>query len=303
MKLRPPSAGTSAHRRAREPQQLTRQRKLLQEGRGTGEGNQYLPFFQIERAGFQSHGRSHLVYNPSTQRQHHLLSDLELLNFIWAWSLGLADCREQYPLQFHNFDPLFPHLAGKARGTLQIAFDLGIKHPAIKKDEPRVFTTDMLLTLCDGSQIALHVKYSKDQELATPRARQLRKVEEIYWRERGVRFVVASEKPFTSALANQMMWAIDGMHWSGPADRLQTLLLNLETTSPRSSLHERLRSCAAQQGLEQEEAVRGFKYAILTGRWKTLNLQQKLDLSLPWPGKRVRNFLEHSAKTARVRES
>lgn len=83
------------------------QQKRLDNGRGSGHHGHYIPFLQIERAGFQSRGRSHYVFDERQQRNYHLLSDLELLTFLRVWSSGAHDIREQYPLHLTEFEPEF----------------------------------------------------------------------------------------------------------------------------------------------------------------------------------------------------
>ena len=271
-----------------EPRQVRRQHQHLEQGRGAGSGPDYLPFLQVERAGFQSRGRSHLIFNDSNGRQHHLLSDLELLNFLWAWSLKPIDLREQFPLQVYEFDPLFSFRGQPAKGSLEIAATLGFRHPHITKREPRVMTTDLLVSFSDGTHVAIHAKYMKDLENSPKRALELRKIEKRYWQDRGVRFVIADEQPFTERLADLMMWAIDGMKWNGEPTCLETILTILDSTLVHHPLGERLSHCSSRLGMSSEIVTRAFKHAILTRRWRLLQLEQELDLTCAWPGRKTR---------------
>jgi hypothetical protein len=275
---------------------LRRQRQMIEQGRGMGSGREYSPFLQIERAGFQSRGRSHLVFNDNLDRQHHLLSDLELLNFIWAWSLKPIDLREQFPLQVYEFDLQFALREQPAKGSLEIAKTLGFRHPWFTKTDFKVMTTDLLVSFADGSHLAIHAKYMKDLLNSTKRALELRKIEKNYWRYRGVRFVIADEQPFTTQLADQMMWAIDGMKWDGEPACLEAILIILDTTLTHYPLGEKLSQCSARLGMSSEAVTRAFKYAILTRQWRPHQLEQELDLSYVWPGRRVRG---QSVATAR----
>lgn len=282
-----------------EPRQLRRQRQYFEQGRGTGGGPDYLPFLQIGRAGFQSRGRSHLVYNDSIGRQHHLLSDLELLNFLWAWSLKPVDLREQFPLQVYEFDPLFSFRGQSTRGSLEIAKAIGFRHPHITRDEPRVMTTDLLVSFADGTHLAIHAKYMKDLVNSPERAAELREIERRYWRDRGVRFVIMDEQPFTERVANLMMWAIDGMKWSGEKKSLEAILTTLDSTPVNHPFGERLLHCSSSLGMSSESVTRAFKYAILTRRWRPLQLEQELDLTCTWPGRRARAQAEATAQNFR----
>lgn len=282
-----------------EPRQLRRQRQYFEQGRGTGSGPDYLPFLQVERAGFQSRGRSHLVFNDSFGRQHHLLSDLELLNFLWAWSLKPIDLREQFPLQIYEFDPLFSFRGQPAKGSLEIAKSLGFRHPHITKSEPRVMTTDLLVSFSDGTHLAIHAKYENDLVNSPERASELRKIEKHYWLDRGVRFVIMDEQPFTERLADLMMWAIDGMKWDGDSACLEAILAILDTTSVNQPLGERLSHCSSRLGMSSQIVTRAFKHAILTRQWRPLTLEQELDLSCVWLGRKTRGQAVATARNFR----
>ncbi|EYC50034.1 transcriptional antiterminator [Hylemonella gracilis str. Niagara R] len=291
------STAPDAQARKKEPRELKWQRQKIKQGRGTGSGPDYLPFLQIERTGFQSHGRSHLIFNQKIGRQHHLLSDLELLNFLLAWSLKPNDIREQFPLQAFDFDPQFSLLTPSARGSIQIARDLGIRHPQITRDCPRVMTTDLLVSFADGSHLAIHAKYSKELSNSSDRAIDLRAIERQYWLDRKAQFIVVNENRFTRRLADLMMWALDGMNWAEDPNCLEEILAVIDQTPAHQSLGERLTYCSARLGMGKEIVVRAFKHAILTRRWRPLHLDQEMDLSRPWPGRKSN---VQSAITARI---
>jgi hypothetical protein len=124
-------------------------------GRGTGTGADYQPWHQVTRDDPSSRGRSHLI-NWRFGRLHHLLSDLELVAFGFASMLpSVMDLREQFPLAHdEHLQELATYQVGGleqcAPGTLQIAHDLGHRHPLVRKNEaeqPWVMTTDLVLTL------------------------------------------------------------------------------------------------------------------------------------------------------------
>lgn len=109
-------------------------------GRGTGTGADYQPWHQVTRDDPSSRGRSHLL-NWRFGRLHHLLSDLELVAFGFASMLpGVTDLREQFPLacnehQCELADYQGSHSGRLSPGTLEIAEDLGHRHPAVRKDD------------------------------------------------------------------------------------------------------------------------------------------------------------------------
>lgn len=288
MKL-PPSRGLSTPDGARarpvkKPAELRRQERFVAQGRGVGTGSSYQPYIQIEKGGFQSRGRSHLLFNPQLQRHHHLLSDLELLTYLWAWSFQASDYREQFPLQRFELDPLFLFQPKRALGTTEIARALGIKHPRITKNDPKIMTTDLLVTFSDQTHLAIHAKYRKDQLEASDRQIDLKLIEKQYWRSRHVKFLVVDETPHTEGRANQMVWALDGMFWNGGDAALAAILRCLSLTPPRAPMDERIDAAAYATGLCYEDAIRAFKFAMLTRKW-VVQLGIELVLSDPWPSR------------------
>ncbi len=288
MKL-PPSRGSSAPDSARtrpekKPAELRRQERFIKEGRGQGTGANYKPYILVEKSGFQSRGRSHLLFNPQLGRHHHLLSDLELLTFIWAWSFQAADYREQFPLQRYELDPLFLFLPKRALGTTEIERSLGIKHPSITKNDPRIMTTDLLVTFADQTHVAIHAKYRKEQLEASDRQIDLKLIEKQYWRSRDVKLLVVDETRYTEGRANQMIWALDGMFWNEGGAALAGVLRCLNLTSHRAPMNERLHAAAHATGVCIEDATRAFKFAMLTRQW-VVQLGIELVLSNPWPSR------------------
>lgn len=105
--------------------------------------SEYHPFLTVRDVA--STGRCHRIYSWTAKRLHHLFSDLEASVFYFFDYLESAkDIREQYPLL-----PIDE--------TLEIAEQLGVKHPAYNK-ELHVMSTDLVVTKSDGSLIAIQVK-------------------------------------------------------------------------------------------------------------------------------------------------
>ncbi|WP_430624358.1 TnsA endonuclease N-terminal domain-containing protein [Pseudomonas avellanae] len=124
-----------------------------------------------------------MVKSRVTGRTHHYLSRQEFKVHLEAeYSRSTKNIREQYPLL-----PLAE--------TQQIAADLGVRHPTYPTTRtPTVMTTDLLLTLDwqDGDQLlAISVKLTKD---LTHRNLEKLLIERIYWNNRGVKWVLITEK-------------------------------------------------------------------------------------------------------------
>lgn len=190
-------------------------------GRGTGTGADYQPWHQVTRDDPSSRGRSHLI-NWRFGRLHHLLSDLELVAFGFASMLpSVVDLREQFPLAH---DEHLPELATYqiggleqcAPGTLQIAHDLGYRHPLVRKDEaeePWVMTTDLVLTLRNqiGRTELLAISVKSAEEISNKRKQELLRIEREYWRRQDVFWLLLTPTLYGALTANSIRI---GMPWS-----------------------------------------------------------------------------------------
>ncbi len=175
-------------------------------GRGTGDRQTYLPWHQVTRGDPASRGRSHLISWHRTGRLCHFLSDGELVAFYFATMLpGVADIREQFPLSLqaapHELSAYSAsYLATSFPGTQEIALRLGVKHPALKHlgdKEPWNPTTDLLVA-CQirerWSLLAVSVK--PDANALSERAMQLLQLEQTYWRERNVPWLLITPSQY-----------------------------------------------------------------------------------------------------------
>ena len=146
-------------------------RGRFKRGRGTGDGGSYRSW--IKARDFNSQGTTYEVYDWKTQRMVHCLSEGE---GFWYYKLRFSedveDIKEQYPLT-----PL--------QETIDIAAELGYKGSF---NNNVVMTTDFLVTMTDGSKKAVSIKYSEDS--VTKRNRECLKVEEEYWKRRGIPYEI-----------------------------------------------------------------------------------------------------------------
>ena len=123
-------------------------KRLLKEGRGQGEGKDYIPW--ITYNDFSSEGKTRSVWGLKTPRMHHFFSQHEFDFFICAeWSDQVVDIQEQYPLD--------------REATQALAQQLRISHPFYPGTSvPCVLTVDFLLTMVrdDGElhQVAFNIK-------------------------------------------------------------------------------------------------------------------------------------------------
>jgi hypothetical protein len=181
-------------KRKRANNKLSNERRH-KEGRGKGVLGAYIPWLKIQDVA--SRGLVTRIRGIKTGRVHHLLSRLELFCFYcFDWSDEVDDIREQFPLDLSE--------------TLEIAKDLGIRHPAHPVTrEPIVMTTDFVVTRRKGhgfgpDDVAVNVKYAKDLDKA--RTLQKLEIERVYWSRRGIKWVVITEQNIDPVLIKNVEW-------------------------------------------------------------------------------------------------
>ncbi|PPS28709.1 transposase [Pseudomonas amygdali pv. morsprunorum] len=159
--------------------------RWLKAGFGQGVGAVYKPFMYVRDV--PSQGTSSMVHSRLTGRVHHYLSRQEFKVHLHAeYSKNVIDIREQFALLPRD-------------ETLDLAHELGIKHPKFPTtNTPTILTTDLLLSVNgDAAQeeIAISVKLKKD---LTPRALEKLLIEKTYWNRRGCRWILATEDSISS---------------------------------------------------------------------------------------------------------
>jgi len=155
--------------------------RRLREGRGQGRGATYKPWLTVQDV--PSQGLSHRIKGWTTQRVHHLFSNLERDAFyLLDWAEVVVDIREQYPLL-----PL--------QETEGIAEQMGVRHP----EDPRtghsvVMTTDFLVDVQGTGGIIQQAHTVKPAEmLDNPRTLEKLEIERRYWQSRDVDWGIVTE--------------------------------------------------------------------------------------------------------------
>lgn len=136
-------------------------------GRGQGDHGTYVGWILPKE--IPDIGVSSYVRDPYTQRMVGLLSQGE--NMLWhklRWRQDVDDIREQFPLNLED--------------TNRIADEFGYRRAGNGRYH---MTTDLLVTLNDGSLEAYAVKATHD-DADRKRTREKLEIEERYWQERGV---------------------------------------------------------------------------------------------------------------------
>ncbi|ABR91811.1 Tn7-like transposition protein A [Janthinobacterium sp. Marseille] len=243
-------------------------------GRGHGVYETYIPWHRVGRSDPASEGRSHLQLWEGRQRE--LLSDKEWVGLLFSTMLpSVVDIREQIPLSHGNstselFAYLFNPLASESPGTLQLAKQLGIKHPKVHgngRSADWVMTTDLLLTLklVTGEIELLAVAIKINKEIDNNRTRELLAIERQYWLERGIPWLLITPSMYDELVADTlrrcMPWVL-GI----PADPvvIDFVIANQKEWSGRSLTYvlERLSNVFNDIDLAQ----RAFWQAVCSGR-------------------------------------
>ncbi|WP_374354448.1 TnsA endonuclease N-terminal domain-containing protein [Chitinimonas sp.] len=252
-------------------------RKAIADGRGTGTRESYTPWHQIRRADPGSRGRSHLI-QWKFARNHHLLSDQELVPFAFATMLpNVVDAREQFPL---SRDEHRPEAAGYhvsllnrvAPGTRSIASDLEIRHPIVRAlgdKENWVLSTDLLLTLMSPAQLptllAISVKSSEDAK--ERRKRELLLIEKTYWEEQGGEWLLFVPSDHCQAIRRTIIQALPwAIAWPPqPEARLEESAA-LAPSLERLTLQGALTLIIDHLGVSLAEAQQVFWQSVWAGR-------------------------------------
>ena len=204
--------------------------RFERQGRGRGVGSEYEPWHQVRRAEPASRGRSHLIAGR-LDRLHHFLSDIELVVFALALMLDPEDLREQFPLALDShpvermaYEP--NAVPTWTPGTLEIAHELGIKHPVTRgqgKVAHWVLTTDLVLTLQmpNGRRSLVALAVKPESELKNKRTLEKLQIEREYWVRQEVTWLLITQEMINRETAETikacMPWVLS------PVDRTESL--------------------------------------------------------------------------------
>jgi hypothetical protein len=154
--------------------------RMIKAGRGRGTLASYLPWINVGE--IRSSGEQRKVIGRKTGRVHHYLSRGESYHHLLAeFNEKVVDIREQYPIL-------------PVDHTLEIARDLGIKHPSFG-GYPKVITFDFLLTVQNGKTYRQHVRSIKrSEDLAKPRVVEKLRLEQQISAKLGFQYEIVTEK-------------------------------------------------------------------------------------------------------------
>ena len=246
--------------------------RWLKEGRGTGEGKDYLVWLTIHD--LASRGIVSRILGMKTGRMHHLLSGLETaLFYILDASDLVLDIREQFPLLL-------------LEETLRIAKEINVRHPRDSVSKfPYVFTSDFVVTTQEGIKV-LSVK--PESELEKLRVREKLAVEQRYWEEKGIEWRLVTDKIIDFQKARNLEWI--GRSWDfckrvpagrSPDEILDSFLLIYENSY--KSVAQIAEEIENRFRLEPGFGITTFQY-LLRQKRIIIDLSSPLDLVSPRVG-------------------
>lgn len=234
------------------PERIARQIKA---GRGQGEGENYLPWF--EAPSIPSQGRLVRTISVTTGRVMHLVSELEgSIQLLADFDCSINEQYEQVLLR--------PEL------TYDIARQMRIRHVRARKGRHLVpMTTDLMFRFEDKQrgEHAVAVKYRSEingrRGLRTQR--QLA-VEEMYHLMQGRRFTVATDADAPPLVMTNLRWLRESLR-TGSASVIEHKQSSFEKAFPRSrashaSIGQRITKAAQASNLSFEEGVDAFRRAV-----------------------------------------
>lgn len=249
---------------------ITQIEKRIKEGRGQGNGQDYIPWLLIQDV--PSSGRATRTHGWKTNRIHHVHSDLERSYFyILEWSDIVTDIREQFPLL-----PI--------EETLSIAEELDIKHPSDPKSkQPIVLTTDFLVS-AGNREVARTIKPSS--ELDSARVIEKFEIERRYWAQRNIDWGIVTELDIPKILVQNIEW-VHKEHNNDDVSSLGPYMVSgiekivLESISvPHTSLAAATSMADDHLGLEPGTSLAMVRHFIATKRWK-VNMDKPIIPSQP----------------------
>lgn len=145
---------------------ISRETKL-KEKRGKGTGAEYRPWIKARE--LNSTGVTHNIIDWKHGRTIELLSQGEAwFYYMLRWRDDVIDIREQYPLDLSE-----TNLIAEKAGLMKV-----------DKGEDNM-TTDLLVTLSDGSYMAYSIKDSR-KIMESPRTVEKLWIEKMYWNAHGI---------------------------------------------------------------------------------------------------------------------
>lgn len=248
--------------------------RYIQEGRGQGEKEQYVPWLKIQD--FPSLGRATRVFGKTTRRIHHFFSDIQLRYFyLLEWEPKVIDIREHFPLL--DFDEV-----------IEDKSDLNIKLFTDKKNNiPYILATTFLITVlkADGENVHVARAVKGASELNSKKSTlEKLEMERRYWKEKGIDFAIVTNKDIPMQRSKNIEWIYSSIY----SEQGTSYTYN-DINEVEQGLFERLhdnknpvRKIFAgfenDYGLENGMGILIFKY-LIADKKVIINIDEPIDLN------------------------
>lgn len=228
-------------------------------------GKDYDPYIKVHE--IPSTGRVSRPTGWKTGRTHHILSGLECrLFYLFEWAPEVIDIREQFKLHLEE--------------TRVIADELGIQHPIDPKTrEWFVMTTDFVLTLATGGDIAVSAKY--EEKVSSRRVAEKLEIERVYWEKHNTPWKLATEKKLPMGLVENVEWIHNAINLEFDPDEAQAAQRLLEGYLAKgASLRKASAETEKTLCLEPGYGLNLTRHLLATRRWET-NMLEKIKPANP----------------------
>ncbi|WP_339181675.1 TnsA endonuclease N-terminal domain-containing protein [Oceanobacillus sp. FSL W7-1293] len=239
--------------------------RYYKEGRGQGELGNYKPWITIQDV--PSSGRAHRDIGWKTEREHHLLSDLEYNYFcLLDWSDNVIDIREQFPINREI--------------TTKIAEDMNITHPIESTTQtPIVMTTDFLITLRYDSKVKYIARTIKpEKELNSSGVIEKFEIERAYWENQDVDWAIVTEKDLPKTIIENIKWLRSSYILADTTDSSFISILVERLKTGNGTILNALKEFDEHYHLEKGTALALYRHSIAKKLVK-LDMTQKFDLT------------------------
>jgi hypothetical protein len=272
-----------------------RQAWAEREGRGRGEGSDYVPYTKLSRRQTPTTGRATYARSSFADRHHTLRSELEKRCLVQLCLLNPLDVREHFALAMQSGDSdEFGFYPDQIENTSAIAARLALKHPGDKSGFFRMTTTFVMTTRANTTEVfCVRNALSVDQKLSSTLS-----IEVEYWRlRRAVVYLITENDLNPIVFGNGLVFRgfKRGPHTVRTLDWLRRVVM----LGRRLPMQQVAALLATESEEPREDVIDAIKCAIANGQikvcldryqldwthvWENLSINEK---TLRWPGLRV----------------